>query len=67
MIVLTDFLLSKLEYDKTKSFIASTVVSTPMMQKIADKNKVKLILSLTGFKWIGKMINDFPSLNYMRW
>ena len=65
MIVLTDFLLSKLEYDKTKSFIASTVVSTPMMQKIADKNKVKLILSLTGFKWIGKMINDFPSLNYI--
>ena len=65
MIVLTDFLLSKLQYVKTKSFIASTVVSTPMMQKIADQNKVKLILSLTGFKWIGKMINDFPSLNYI--
>ncbi len=65
MIVLTDFLLSRLQYEKTKSFIASTVVSTPMMQKIADKNKVKLILSLTGFKWIGKMINDFPSLNYI--
>ena len=65
MIVLTDFLLSRLQYEKTKSFIASTVVSTPMMKKIADKNKVKLILSLTGFKWIGKMINDFPSLNYI--
>ena len=65
MVVLTDYLLSKLSKEKTKSFIASTVVSTPMMSKIAKKNSIKIMLSLTGFKWIGKMINDYPELEYI--
>ena len=65
MAVLTDYLLSKLSKEKAKSFIASTVVSTPMMSKIAKKNSIKIMLSLTGFKWIGKMINDYPELEYI--
>ena len=65
MVVLTDYLLSKLSKEKAKSFIASTVVSTPMMSKIAKKNSIKIMLSLTGFKWIGKMINDYPKLQYI--
>ena len=65
MVVLTDYLLSKLSEEKAKSFIASTVVSTPMMSKIAKKNSIKIMLSLTGFKWIGKMINDYPELEYI--
>ena len=65
MVVLTDFLLSKIENKRENSFIASTVVSTPMMGKIAKKNNVKIMLSLTGFKWIGKMINDYPELSYI--
>ena len=65
MVVLTDYLLSKLSKEKAKSFIASTVVSTPMMSKIAKKNSIKIMLSLTGFKWIGKMINDYPELEYI--
>ena len=65
MVVLTDYLLSKLSKEKAKSFIASTVVSTPMMSKIAKKNSIKIMLSLTGFKWIGKMINDSPELEYI--
>ena len=65
MVVLTDYLLSKLSKEKAKSFIASTLVSTPMMSKIAKKNSIKIMLSLTGFKWIGKMINDYPELEYI--
>ena len=65
MVVLTDFLLSKIKNKRENSFIASTVVSTPMMSKIAKKNNVKIMLSLTGFKWIGKMINDYPELSYI--
>ena len=65
MVVLTDYLLSKFRKEKAKSFIASTVVSTPMMSKIAKKNSIKIMLSLTGFKWIGKMINDYPELEYI--
>jgi len=62
---MTDYILSKYKGNKENSFIASTVVSTPMMNKIAKKNNVKILLSLTGFKWIGKMINDFKDLNFI--
>ena len=65
MAVMTDYILSKYKGNKENSFIASTVVSTPMMNKIAKKNNVKILLSLTGFKWIGKMINDFKDLNFI--
>jgi phosphoglucomutase len=61
---MTDYILGKSKIDK-KSFIASTVVSTPMMSKIALTNNIKIELSLTGFKWIGKMINDFKDLKFL--
>ena len=59
MVLMLDYLLKKNTNHKN-SFIASTVVSTPMIEKIARHNNVEIMLSLTGFKWIGKMINDFP-------
>ncbi|MAT79422.1 MAG: phosphoglucomutase, partial [Flavobacteriales bacterium] len=65
MVVMTDYIISKFKGDKNNSFIGSTVVSTPMMKKIAKKNNVKIMLSLTGFKWIGKMINDHNNLNFI--
>ena len=58
MVLMLDYLLKK-NINHKNSFIASTVVSTPMIEKIAKLN-VEIMLSLTGFKWIGKMINDFP-------
>ena len=64
MCVMTDYILTKSKIDKN-SFIASTVVSTPMMSKIASINNIKIELSLTGFKWIGKMINDFKDLKFL--
>ena len=65
MVVMTDYIISKFKGDKNNSFIGSTVVSTPMMKKIAKKNNIQIMLSLTGFKWIGKMINDFKNLNFI--
>tara|TARA_A100001011_G_scaffold398761_1_gene504335 strand:- start:1997 stop:3691 length:1695 start_codon:yes stop_codon:yes gene_type:complete len=59
MVLMLDYLLKKNTNHKN-SFIASTVVSTPMIENIAKFNNVEIMLSLTGFKWIGKMINDFP-------
>ena len=64
MVVMTDFLLSK-ENKLNDKFIASTVVSTPMMDKLSELNNVKLFKSLTGFKWIGKMINDFKEMKFI--
>ena len=40
-------------------FIGSTIVSTPLINKIADAFGVETKIGLTGFKWIAKMIRDF--------
>lgn len=46
-------------------FVASTIVSTPMMAKIAQKFNVIYKEGLTGFKWIAKMVEDFPALEFI--
>ncbi|HCZ10608.1 MAG TPA: phosphoglucomutase, partial [Flavobacteriaceae bacterium] len=45
--------------------IASTIVSTPMMKKMAQAYGVQYKETLTGFKWIGKLIKDFPDLEFI--
>ena len=64
MVLMLDYLLKK-NINHKNSFIASTVVSTPMIENIAKLNNVEIMLSLTGFKWIGKMINDFPEKDFV--
>ena len=46
-------------------FIASTIVSTPMIKNIAKYYNVDYKLSLTGFKWIAQMIEDFPDQKFV--
>jgi phosphoglucomutase len=41
-----------------KQFVGSTIVSTPMIIKIAESYGVKTKVGLTGFKWIAKMIRE---------
>lgn len=66
MILLTDFLLSRTDLASlNKPFIGSTIVSTPMMQKLADAYGVELKEGLTGFKWIAKMIKDNPEQDFI--
>jgi phosphoglucomutase len=48
-----------------KSFIASTIVSTPMMRLLADDFGVDYKEGLTGFKWIAKMVKDFPQQDFI--
>ena len=62
MIVMTEYLLrlAKKKGLKGNEFIASTIVSTPMLKELAKAYDVDFKISLTGFKWIGKMIKDFP-------
>lgn len=48
-----------------KQFIASTIVSSPMIRKIAEKFGVQYMEGLTGFKWIAKMVKDFPELEFI--
>lgn len=67
MVIMTDFLLSKAKENglKGNEFIASTIVSTPMMKTIADAYNVECKVGLTGFKWIAKMIKDFPNQHFI--
>lgn len=67
MVIKTHFLLDKLNIDqKNKNhFIASTIVSTPMMRLLADDFNVDYKEGLTGFKWIAKMVKDFPEQQFI--
>jgi len=61
MIVMTQFILEHLKRNQNKAyFIGSTVVSTPMMEKLASHYNLDCKIGLTGFKWIAKMIEDYP-------
>ena len=68
MVMMTDFLLKQWKKQNKiqgKEFIASTIVSTPMLNKLASSYQVDSKIVLTGFKWIAKLIKDFPELNFI--
>ncbi len=66
MIAMTDFLLRQSDLkSKSKPFIGSTIVSTPMMHDLASKYEVECKEGLTGFKWIAKMILDHPNQDFI--
>ena len=68
MLIKTHFLLEQWKKQHKlngKQFVASTIVSTPAIKKIAEDFNVIYKEGLTGFKWIAKMIKDFPELEYI--
>jgi phosphomannomutase len=68
MIAMTDFLLQKWQKAgklKGNEFIGSTIVSTPMMDDLAKSYGIECKVGLTGFKWIAKMIVDFPEQDFV--
>ncbi len=61
MSVMTDFLIKNWEKQgklNGKQFVGSTIVSTNLVNKIADSYSVETKVGLTGFKWIAKMVRD---------
>ncbi|MBD0832312.1 phospho-sugar mutase [Aestuariibaculum sediminum] len=68
MLMMTDFLLKQWKADRKitgNQFIASTIVSTPMLTKLAEAYNVESKIVLTGFKWIAKLIKDYPQLEFI--
>lgn len=68
MILMTDYLLERFRESKNQHnspFVGSTIVSTPMMDILAQSYNVECKTGLTGFKWIAKMINDFPEQHFI--
>ena len=68
MVLMTNFLLKQWKNENKingNQFIASTIVSTPMMSVLGDAYNVECKIGLTGFKWIAKMIKDFPNMDFI--
>ena len=67
MVMMTRFLLEqqKKKGFKGNEFVATTIVSTPMMEAMAKGYGVDFKTALTGFKWIGKMIKDYPKQQFL--
>ena len=66
MIVMTQFILDRVKREQNQDyFIGSTVVSTPMMSVLASHYDVDCKIGLTGFKWIAKMIVDYPDEKFL--
>lgn len=68
MVIMTAFLLEQWKRNNKltgNEFIGSTIVSTPMMFNLADAYGVECKVGLTGFKWIAKMIKDFPNQKFI--
>ena len=68
MVMMTNFLLDLWKSEgkiNDNQFIASTIVSTPMVEALAKAYDVEYKEGLTGFKWIAKMIKDFPELDFI--
>ena len=68
MVVMTNFLLKKWKEEgklNGKQFVGSTIVSTELVNELASSYGVETKVGLTGFKWIAKMVKDFPELNFI--
>ena len=68
MLIMAHFLLNKRKEKgilSSKDYIASTIVSSPVMKKVANNFGVKCLTTLTGFKWIGKEIEERKDQNFV--
>ena len=68
MAILIEYLCEKWKNENKlngNQFIGSTIVSTPLINKISNYYNIECKLGLTGFKWIAKMIKDHPELDFI--
>ena len=68
MSVMTDFLIKQWKKQgklNGNQFIGSTIVSSNLVNDIAESYGVETKVGLTGFKWIAKMIKDHPTVDFI--
>jgi phosphoglucomutase len=68
MSMMTDFLINQWKEKDLingNQFVGSTIVSTNLVNEIASSYNVETKIGLTGFKWIAKMILDYPELDFI--
>jgi len=67
MVLMTAFLLEKRKEQGlvASDYIASTIVSTPMMEAMAAAYNIECKTTLTGFKWIANEIKKHPNQHFI--
>ena len=67
MVLMTAFLLEKRKEQGlvASDYIASTIVSTPMMEVMAAAYNIECKTTLTGFKWIANEIKKHPNQHFI--
>lgn len=68
MSLMTDFLIQNWQSKgklNGEQFVGSTIVSSNLVNEVADSYGVETKVGLTGFKWIAKMILDNPQLDFI--
>ena len=68
MVIMAKFLLDQWKNQgriNGHQFLGSTIVSTPMLSKLTTHYGVDCKIGLTGFKWIAKMIEEFPEMDFI--
>ncbi len=67
MVLMTAFLLEKRKEQGLvdSDYIASTIVSTPMMEAMAAAYNIECKTTLTGFKWIADAIKKHPNQHFI--
>jgi len=68
MSMMTDFLIKQWKIKGNlngNQFVGSTIVSTNLVNEIANSYGVEAKVGLTGFKWIAKMIQDFTNQEFI--
>ena len=68
MVLMTKFLLDQWKDDgkiNGNQFVGSTIVSTPMLPELTAAYNVDCKIGLTGFKWIAKMIEEYPNMDFI--
>ena len=65
MVLLFSFLIERKEFKNEDFFVSTTLVSSPLFEKIAKKNKIECKVCHTGFKWIADIIEKEKKKNFL--
>jgi len=65
MVLFLSFLLERKEFKNENFFVSTTLVSSPLFEKIAKKNQIECKLCHTGFKWIADVIEKEKNKTFL--
>ena len=65
MVLLFSFLIERKEFKNDDFFVSTTLVSSPLFEKIAIKNNIECKVCHTGFKWIADIIEKEKNKQFL--